>query len=66
MNNKLKCYVCSNVGKEGIILLNKYICRKCELDLLKASLDEFNYKKIKRGIKYIWGNSHKKHKLEAY
>ena len=65
MNEKLKCHICSNMDNEGIILLNKYICRECELDLTKASIDELKYEKLKREIKDIWKNFNREYKKRS-
>ncbi|HZJ76074.1 MAG TPA: sigma factor G inhibitor Gin [Oscillospiraceae bacterium] len=54
MDKKMGCCICNNMGDEGIILLNKYICRECELDLVGTLIDEFKYEKFKNVIKDIW------------
>lgn len=61
MDEKLKCYICNNTDNEGIILLNKYICRKCELDLVGTSIYELKYEKFRRGIGDIWKDLNKKY-----
>lgn len=54
MDNVLRCYICNKTDERGIILLNEYICRECELSLIEGCLDEFNYEKIRRSVKRIW------------
>jgi len=54
MEEKLQCHFCSEEGNEGIIILNKYICRKCELEISSLSSGELKYEGIKRNIKDIW------------
>ncbi len=54
LDEKLECCICDNMGNKGIILLDKYICRECELDLVGALIDELKYEKFKNVIKDIW------------
>ncbi len=66
VDGKLKCHICNNMDNKGIILLDKYICRECETDLVGASVFEFKYEKIRREIKNIWENVNKNTIIEAY
>ena len=54
MEEKLQCHLCNKEDNEGIIILNKYICRACELDITSLSSGELKYEGIKRNIKDIW------------
>ncbi|MCK9268061.1 MAG: sigma factor G inhibitor Gin [Alkaliphilus sp.] len=61
MDEKLRCYICNNIGDEGIILLNRYICRRCELNLAGVSIGELKYEKFRRGIRDIWKDFNRKY-----
>ncbi|MFW5648115.1 MAG: sigma factor G inhibitor Gin [Candidatus Alkaliphilus sp. MAG34] len=61
MDGKLKCCICNNTDSKGIILLNEYICRKCELDMAKAPIHEPEYEKFRRGIRDIWKGFNRKY-----
>lgn len=54
MDERLQCHLCNKEDNTGIILLNKYICRECELDITSLSPKELKYEVIKRSIKDIW------------
>ena len=54
MEEKLQCYLCNNEDNKGIILLNKYICRECELEITYLESNELKYKDMKEKIKDIW------------
>ncbi len=66
MDEKLKCHICNNMDNRGIILLDKYICRECEMDLAGTSVFEFKYEKFRKEIKDIWKNVNKNMMVEAY
>ncbi len=59
MGRELKCHICNNKGNNGIVLLNKRICRECELELTKAFVGEPEYEGFKEKIKNIWRDFHK-------
>ncbi|HZK37399.1 MAG TPA: sigma factor G inhibitor Gin [Clostridia bacterium] len=61
MDEKLRCHICNNIGDEGVILLNRYICRGCELGLVGASVGELEYEKFRRGIRDIWKDFNRKY-----
>jgi len=54
MEEKLHCHFCNKEDNEGIIILNKYICRECEIEITVLSRGELKYEGIKRNIKDIW------------
>lgn len=54
MDEKLQCHLCNKENNEGIILLNRYICRECELEIASLSADELKFESIKRNIRDIW------------
>ncbi|QUH19443.1 sigma factor G inhibitor Gin [Alkaliphilus sp. B6464] len=54
MDERLQCHLCNKEDNEGIIILNKYICRECELEIISPSVDELKYEVIKRSMKDIW------------
>ena len=61
MDEKLRCHICNNTGDKGIILLNRYICRECELNLAGAPVGELKYEKFRRGIRDIWKDFNRKY-----
>ncbi|MCC5911103.1 MAG: sigma factor G inhibitor Gin [Clostridiaceae bacterium] len=54
MGGELHCYICNHEASTGIILLNHYICRACEEDLLETPNDQLKYQMFKRKLKEIW------------
>lgn len=66
MDEELKCHICNNMGSRGIILLDKYICRKCEMDLIKTPVFESEYERFRRKIKGIWEDTNESTIMEAY
>lgn len=54
MEEKLQCHLCNKEDNRGIIILNKYICRECELEITFLSANELKFEGIKRSIKDIW------------
>lgn len=54
MDEKVRCHICGNIDNRGIILLNKYICGDCELDLAGSSVGGLKYERLKEEIKDIW------------
>lgn len=58
MTDKLKCYICNKEnGDGGIVLLNQYICRNCEKELITTPITELKYYMFKNKIKDIWSMS---------
>lgn len=54
MNTRIKCSTCQKEYENGIVLLNKYICRECEIDIITVDQEELKYEKFKRDIKHMW------------
>ncbi|WP_041718844.1 sigma factor G inhibitor Gin [Alkaliphilus oremlandii] len=54
MEEGLSCCFCNKIDDEGIILLNQYICRSCELEITHAGSNELRYEIIKKNLKSIW------------
>lgn len=54
MGEKLTCYICNKENNEGIVILNRYICRSCELEMMDISYNELKFEGIRRKIKNIW------------
>ncbi|SDJ81404.1 sigma factor G inhibitor Gin [Natronincola ferrireducens] len=54
MGEDLYCCICNDETGRGIILLNQYICRSCEKEIINTPSDELKYEIFKRKIKDIW------------
>jgi hypothetical protein len=54
MQEKLQCYMCDRIDNRGIVIYNQYVCRNCELQLIKINLDELKYEFFKRKLKKMW------------
>lgn len=65
MDENLRCCICNGTGNRGIILLDKYICRECELNLVRTVIDEPEYEKFRNAIKDIWKGFDRKYKSES-
>lgn len=49
------CNICGNNDNEGIVLLDTYICKLCEEEIVNLDvLDILNYEYYKNIIKEIW------------
>jgi hypothetical protein len=56
-----RCIFCEELHTEGIHLRGKFICSKCESELLNAQVDEPAYQNYKEGLKLIWTDQTKEH-----
>ncbi|SET23817.1 Inhibitor of sigma-G Gin [Natronincola peptidivorans] len=57
MSEELKCCICNNETSIGIVLLNQYICRSCEKELIYTPMNQLKYEAYKRKIRDIWKQS---------
>lgn len=56
-----RCIFCEEVHTEGIHLRGKFICSKCENELLNTPVDEPAYQNYKEGLKIIWTDQRSGH-----
>ncbi|AKL93586.1 hypothetical protein CACET_c00680 [Clostridium aceticum] len=54
MTEELQCYICDDETSTGILLLNQYICRNCEEELVNTPVEQLKYEIFRRKIKDIW------------
>lgn len=54
MKEGLQCYICKKKVSNGIVLLNQYICEKCEKEIVDTPIDQLKYRMYKNKIKNIW------------
>lgn len=60
-----RCIFCDELHMEGIHLRGKFICSKCEKELLEIQVDEPEYDVYKEGLKVIWVDQTEKSAPEA-
>ncbi|GAB6086056.1 sigma factor G inhibitor Gin [Alkaliphilus crotonatoxidans] len=51
MKDRLQCHICNQYETGGIFIKNKYICGKCEAEIVKTTPEHINYDEIKDRIK---------------
>ena len=50
------CSFCGSMRIQGIYILNQWMCRECEEELLKSDLDHPSYQENVSKIKNVWKN----------
>lgn len=48
-----KCFICGRENCEGIVINGELVCRDCEAEIVKSSVNDENYDKYKEKIKII-------------
>lgn len=54
LDNKLQCNICNEENHKGILLLDQYICRSCEKQILATPPNELKYQLFKKKMRKIW------------
>ena len=50
---KFECYICEESHEKGIVLIDKFICRTCELNIVETPQNELAYEFYKKKVKEI-------------
>lgn len=50
---KFECYICEESHEKGIVLIDKFICRTCELNIVETPQNELVYEFYKKKVKEI-------------
>lgn len=53
MKEGLQCHICNQQESGGIMIKNKYICGKCEEEIVSTSPKQLEYEVIKEKVKEI-------------
>ncbi len=53
MKDGLQCHICNQQEAGGIVIKNKYICGKCEKEIISTSPHHLEYEDIKEKVKEI-------------
>lgn len=48
-----KCFICGKENCEGIVINGELICKDCEAEIVKSSMNDEKYDRYKEKIKII-------------